>query len=59
MKFTRAETDAAIAEARKVINDTGYGHWVSDDMVAQVVNRALKAVEAVRTVAENKPPAKG
>ncbi len=49
MRFTQGEYDVAIAAARKAINETGYGNWVSDDKLAQVVDEVLKAIEGYKS----------
>lgn len=52
MRFTQAEFDAALVAARKAVDATGYGRWVSDEKLSSVVDQALKAIEELKTVAE-------
>jgi hypothetical protein len=44
-----AQYDAAFQAARKVIDDTGYGNWVSDVHVRSLSNPVAEAVVAVQS----------
>jgi hypothetical protein len=42
------ELDAAMKAARRAIDATGYGRWVSDDKLQSVVIDALEAARTAR-----------
>ena len=45
---TQSEIDAAFHAARRRVDSTGYGHWVSDSLLLQVVRESLEAAAKVR-----------
>ena len=46
MKFNEEQIQAAVEAAREKVDATGYGRWVSDDMLHEVVVAVLEAVAA-------------
>ena len=46
--MTLAEQVAATAAVRKVIDATGYGSYVSDEMCHELASAALQAADEVR-----------
>ena len=48
--MTINEANAAFDAVRKEIDATGYGHWVSDEMLLSMVRAALTAAEKARHV---------
>ena len=46
--MTIKETNAAFDAVRKQVDATGYGHWVSDEMILSMVRAALAAAERER-----------
>lgn len=51
MSASVAELNAALAVARKEVDATGYGHWVSNDLLIKVVRASLAAADAERAKA--------
>lgn len=54
MSSSVAELNAALAVARKEVDATGYGHWVSNDLLIKVVRASLAAAEDARAKAAAK-----
>jgi hypothetical protein len=52
------ELDAAMKAARRAIDATGYGRWVSDDKLQSVVIEALEAARTARLEWEAEQKAK-
>lgn len=52
------ELDAAMKAARRAIDATGYGRWVSDDKLQSVVIDALEAARTARLEWEAEQKAK-
>jgi len=48
LKLSQGELDVAVKAAREAIDETGYGSFVSDDVLTGLVARVLRAVEQHR-----------
>lgn len=47
MAVTQEEIKAAYKAARSKVDATGYGHWVSDALIMDIVRGALAAADKV------------
>lgn len=50
--FPQSEVDVAFAAARKAIDETGYGNWVSDATLTDLVIKVVRAIEEHRQKAK-------
>ncbi len=46
--MTVDQINAAYDAARREVNATGYGHWVSTELLLSIVKAALEAAEKVK-----------
>jgi hypothetical protein len=46
--MTEREVEAAVAAARQYVNLSGYGYWISDRVIREVVEIVLQAAERTR-----------